>query len=96
MFFCISIVSLLIASVLITKLMSVLSLQIRLNRKRKYHFAMLLNQSIAAIVASFYLIGLFIADIRNVNFFFFGEEVIYAHVLISCCTHLLNALRFLK
>ena len=69
-FFCISIVTLLIASLLLTKLILFLSSRIRLGRKRKYLFVMLLNQSIAAIVTSFYLIGLSIADIRNVNLFF--------------------------
>ena len=84
MFFCISIVSLLIAAVLMTKLILVLSLRIRLNRKRRYHFVMLLNQSIAAIVASFYLIGLFIADISNVNLFFWRRSY-----LCTCINFLL-------
>ena len=70
MFFSVSMLSLLIASVLFGKQIVVLSSRIRLNRKRKYHFVMLLNQTIAAIVSSFYLLGLFIADIRNVNLFF--------------------------
>ena len=76
-FFSVSILSFLIASVLIAKQILVFS-RIRLNRKRKNHFVMLINQSIAAIVCSFYLVGLFITDMRNVNVFFWRTSYLCA------------------